>query len=368
MTRVKKVFVVAASLMAIAACGSSGSKNGSGASSGNNNNNNAPGDTSATSDAPLTADEQACDDYFKAQLAFSHKCGGALSDSPDALIRYRQLCSREFAAPGADNLRAARAKCTQSRLAAACDATLPECDLPPGTLANGAACADRVQCQSRYCAVGSSGCGTCADRVAAGGKCTLPTDCAFGDKEVASCDYQGGATNGTCTIWKIVGVGAECGVNSFCDGTSNCVSDTQNGPGKCVANAAEGGDCIDSNSCVPGLACLSGKCAQKPKEGEACEASNDCVDGLACNGTCQKESFVSSGQECSTVEHCERGLCVQQVQSDGDGGAIAAGSPACVAPISDGDACGPNNQGLACDFFATCVGGKCVFADPTQCK
>ncbi|HVH44310.1 MAG TPA: hypothetical protein VM925_18285 [Labilithrix sp.] len=359
----KKPFIVTVSLMAISACscgGSSKDKNGGA-------DNNAPGGSS--SDAPLTADEKACDEHYKAQLAWVGRCGGLLSDSSSAIARYRKLCARELVAPGAEALRDARAACAARRLTAACDEIIPECDVPAGSLPDGAPCAVRGQCQSRFCKVDAGGCGTCAPLVEAGGVCSLPTDCAFASNEVASCDYKENETTGTCSTWKLVKLGEACGENSFCDTGGHCASEQQEGPGSCVANEDVGGPCVDGTSCVPGLVCLSQKCAARPKEGEACSAIDDCAEGLACNKTCQKIVYVNSGQECDLVRRCERGRCALKVSAtDENGKPVATEPPTCVSPIADGEPCGPNDQGLACDYFARCVGGKCVFADPAQCK
>jgi hypothetical protein len=363
MTLVKKPLVVAASLLAIAACSSSGGKKNTGAGG-----NIPPPDDGISSDAPLTADEKLCDDHYKSQLDWVAKCGGILSGSTSAIVRYRKLCSRELVAPGAEGLRDARTKCIQKRATAACDDPLPECDLPPGTLANGAACADRAQCQSRYCKVDGSGCGTCSALVDAGGECLQPTDCAYGQNEVATCQYDENKPTGKCAKYKLVKIGEACGVDSFCSPGAHCESNQQNGPGKCVANVEKGGACVDATSCRPGLACIDKKCVDRPKEGEKCAATDDCADGFACGGTCEKPTYVNSGQSCDNVNRCERGLCIQTQGTDANGQPAPPSPPVCVSPIADGDQCGPNNYGLACDFFARCVDAKCVFPDPSQCK
>jgi hypothetical protein len=362
MTLAKKAFVLTASLIAIAACSSKGTKS----TAGSDQN---PTDGSDTNDTPLTADEKFCDDQYKSQLDWVGRCGGYLTAAPSAIERYRKLCARELVAPGAEGLRDARTKCAAARAQAACDAIVKECELPPGGLADGAACAVRSQCQSRFCKLDGSGCGTCTQLLKPGDVCTAPTDCAFGDNEVATCEYaQQNSTTGKCAVWQLVGVGKQCGTNTFCSPGSHCESKSQNGPGTCVADLAEGGTCVDSTSCTPGLACVDKKCAALLGEGDSCSSFDDCGGGLACEETCQKPTYVNSGQECDALRQCGRGICFQPQNKDQNGAPVAGGNALCVAPIADGDPCGPNDQGQVCDFFAQCIGGKCIFGDPTVCK
>lgn len=362
MTLVKNTFVFTASVIAIVACSSGGAKKGAGT-----DQNDTEG--SDTTDAPLTDDERLCDELYKSQLAWVGRCGGFLSDAPSALTRYRKLCARELVAPGADDLREARSTCAARRNDAACDAIVKECELPPGKLPDGAACGVRAQCASRFCKIDAGACGTCAPLVKAGEACTNPTDCAYGENEVASCEYPDDkATAGKCVVWKLVGVGAACGVDSFCQPDAHCEWERQDGPGKCVKNAEKGAACTDATSCRPGLACIDKKCADRVGEGEACSNYDDCGAGLACGQTCQKPTMVNSGQECGALRHCSRGVCFQKQGQGENGQAVAAEPPMCVAPISDGEACGPNSDGLVCDYFSRCSAGKCVFPDPSQCK
>jgi hypothetical protein len=245
-----------------------------------------------------------------------------------------------------------------------------ECQLPPGSLANGEPCAVRAQCQSRYCQIGDSGCGTCQALVEPGGACAAPTDCAYGNGEVASCDFKGGAAKGTCAIWKLGKAGATCGQGELCDIGFHCVGATEDATtGKCQPNQDVGGACKANGYCRQGLVCSSERCGEKPKAGEACRQLDDCVDGLACDGTCQQFSYVDAESECDTTHRCARGRCVQPVTQGQNGQNVANGPATCFAPIEDGETCGPEQdaQGRACDFFARCVGGQCRLADPTKC-
>jgi hypothetical protein len=365
MTCIKLIPVLAVSLLVLGACGSNADGKKDGARSRDPSARVGPS-------APLTADERACDAFYQAQIDWTHRCGGILNESQAAVTRFRTLCARELAAPGAEGLREARAKCGEVRKTAGCEEALPECDLPPGSLPEGEPCAVRAQCQSRYCKIDSGGCGKCAKAVAPGGACTVPTDCEFGNGEVASCDFKKGSTSGVCSVWKLVKPGETCGTETFCDVGSQCFAAEENATtGTCFENDDVGGGCDDSRTCKAGLACVSGTCGPRPKEGESCGAMiDDCADGFACDGTCKAVSYVDTGDECDGVRRCVRGRCVQAVTQGPNGQATPTGTAACVAPLADGASCGQeqSDRGVVCDHFARCVGGKCVFPDPARCR
>ncbi|MBN9164937.1 MAG: hypothetical protein J0I07_28500 [Myxococcales bacterium] len=369
MTRIRILPVISISLLVASACGSEGNGKKQGGGSGGADD---PGGSRSAPAAALTADERTCEEQYRTQIAWTHRCGGIINESPAAIARFRKLCAHEINAPGAEKLRDARLKCGERRKNAACDAVIPECELPPGSLANGAPCGSRSQCQSRYCRIDDTGCGVCATPGAAGSACTSAVDCAFGENEVSTCDPQEqGATTGVCNSWKVVKAGETCGKDSLCNATSHCdVADEKATTGTCLENEGVGGKCDNKFSCKLGLACISGKCAARPKEGQACKEVDDCADGLACDKTCQRVVYVGVDEECGLVRRCARGRCIQKVQPGPNGEASAAGPATCVDPIADGGACGQEqaNTGKYCDDFARCVGGRCTFVDPAQCK
>ncbi len=198
----------------------------------------------------------------------------------------------------------------------------------------------------------------------------MPTDCAFGDGEIASCDFEGQSQKGTCSVWKLSKPGEECSAEKFCNVRSHCVTESEDAKsGKCEANKEEGGACDNSGACRLGLVCRSGKCSRRPTEGESCTNVDECADGLGCDKTCKKVVYVGSGQECDAIRRCERGRCVQRVEKGKDGKAVPAGPATCVDPLADGNACGPEQAqtGLICDHFARCLGGHCVLPDASAC-
>lgn len=350
------------SLFVLGACGSSNDAKKTGNSGG--------GSSQSGPAAALTADEKACDDFYHVELEFTGRCGGILNGSQPTLSRFRTLCSRQLAAPGAEALRDARSKCAEKMKTAACDDELPECDLPAGSLADGEPCAGREQCQSKYCKLDGSGCGKCAPLVAAGGDCTSPADCAAGKDEVTSCDPQQNSATGKCSVWKVAKAGQTCSAQAFCDVKSHCdVPNKDAKSGTCLANLDVGKTCDDTRACRPGLVCTNNKCAAKPKEGEACDAIDACADGLACDTTCQQVQYVGVNQKCDSVHRCARGRCVQPVTQDQDGKFTPSGDAYCVDPIADGQPCGDEaaKNGAVCDAFAQCLGGKCVLENPSTC-
>lgn len=355
------------SLLVLGACGSDAAEKKPSA----RRNGDAADGTGSPGGAALSADERACEDFYKVQLEWTGRCGGILNRSQPAVSRFRKLCARQLAAPGSAGLREARARCAEKMKEAACDQEIPECELPPGSLADGEPCAGRAQCQSKYCKLDDSGCGVCAKLVEPGGECLSPADCAIGDNEVASCDYRQGSTKGACSIWKLARANQTCNAETLCDVRSHCDVPDQNAKqGTCLANLDLGKTCDANRACRPGLVCLDEKCSEKPNEGEACNAIDACADGLACDGTCKPVVYVGVRETCDTVRRCARGRCVQPVTTDQDGKATPAGDATCVDPIPDGAPCGPElaAQGQVCELFAQCLGGRCVLEDPNSCK
>jgi hypothetical protein len=359
----KLIPLVTVSLFVLGACGSGSADGNQKGSKGH------PGPQSGQGTA-LTADEKACEDFYHAEMDFTGRCGGIVNGSQPAISRFRTLCARQLVAPGAETLRDARAKCGELLKTAACDDDLPDCELPPGSLADGEPCAGREQCQSRYCKLSVSGCGTCAQLVKPEGECATAADCASGKDEVASCDYKQGASTGTCSVWKIVKAGKACNAQAFCDMKSHCdVPDKNAKSGTCLANLDADKPCDDTRACRPGLVCTNHKCAAKPKEGEPCDAIDACADGLACDGTCKPTTYVGAREKCDTVHRCARGRCVQPVAQDQNGHASPTGDATCVDPIPDGQPCSEEQarSGAVCDAFAQCIGNKCVMETPDAC-
>jgi hypothetical protein len=363
MIRIKLISVFTVSLLALGACGSDDKKSGK---TGPDPNANV-----TPEEAALTADEKACEEFYKVQVAWTGRCGGILNQSQPAITRFRMACARELGAPGAEALRDARAACAAKMQEASCDEEIKECEVPAGSLADGAGCATRTQCQSKFCKLDNTGCGTCEKLIAEGGTCSSAIDCAAGKDELAGCEFKDRGPTGKCAVYKVAKSGQTCSAESLCDTKSHCdVADEAATSGKCLANINKGGTCDNSRACRPGLVCQNKKCAEKPKEGDACDAIDDCADGLACDSTCKPVVYVGAREACDSVHRCARGRCVQPVTQDENGQVKPSGQAACVDPLADGDACGDEQaqQGLVCDVLARCVGGKCILPNPTACQ
>jgi len=204
---------------------------------------------------------------------------------------------------------------------------LDGCKPKAGSLGAGTACQDDSQCSTQYCKFGTSSCGACGNRVAAGSKCESTNDCEFG---------------------------LVCGGN-----------------GTCVKPGAAGDSCSNDKPCGGKLVCktatagsTSGTCTAPAGTGESC-TGNDC-DGskaLFCaeSGQCQSAKFAAPGEACGIVSGTFVGcsgpgaVCVR---------AGNAASGTCKAGAKDGEAC-DTTKGPFCQAPARCVSSVCTL--PTSC-
>jgi len=229
--------------------------------------------------------------------------------------------------------------CAQALAKASCDATLGNdppaaCQAPAGQLAAGMPCGDSSQCQSTYCNIGTSTCGTCAaTRGAAGSPCYRNDDCVYG---------------------------------IVCDGAATTPPATE---GTCTQLVAAGGDCDTKHPCDRALACKNAVCAQPDEAGQPCSSGTcDTLAGLYCKmaagtttGTCATVNLAAAGAPC--------GLINDQVSQCGAGGNCAlatATTGTCQAPIADNMPCDAT-KGPGCMSPATCTAGECVVPDPASC-
>jgi len=202
----------------------------------------------------------------------------------------------------------------------------PACRPQPGTLADGAACANSNQCQSAFCSIGVSSCGTCVTPALAGAVCDSSKPCALG----LSC------------------------VNS-----------------KCAAAADSGQACGSGKpACQTGLYCQSSVCAPQLAAGTPCDPASLVAQcnpllGLSCNSTtrtCQASQVVGAGQACGTTG-------TTTVLCSGGGTCSGTGtSRKCAVAAKDGQSCGVAAGNASCESPATCVSGVCSIFDPATCK
>jgi hypothetical protein len=257
-----------------------------------------------------------CDGYFNALVAQFDSC--ATGDSR-ALVNGRTsfatFCTNRLTAPGASNVAAKLATCTQT-LADSCEVD-STCFEVAGSLDDGAPCGEDFQCKSGSCKKADDAtCGACAAATAVGEPCDE---------------------------------GRACTTGSSCK-SNRCVARSGSAPRGAIGDA-----CITGQraGCATGLACIEGKCGARLPEGAGCTFM-ECESGLGCDPNerrCAKQVLVKTDEACDSVRLCETGLCHDKK---------------CVQPLAAGAACAVG--GLPCELYVQCRGGKCVPDDPTQCK
>lgn len=309
-----------------------------------------------------TAEVAACERQIMAVYGLLNRCGfhPALSDAEKA--RVRTACGRALAAPGIAVSANSFDACTAKLEALPCDESLfsdTSCDLPPGTLEIGSACADDLQCQTSNClrtaarpadggTVDAEGCGKCAAVVAEGGSCTKGERCVKGTFCSGTTCVAGGTgkSGDPCAGYR------QCESGLYCDSQSK----------KCAPARDIGGACTSGIECKRGLRCANKMCAAPAKEGDACNPQGllDCGAALGCDpasSKCAKRRFAKSGEVCDgLVTFCEFGSCP------------AEATKVCPQILADGTACDSADRTRMCDFGASCRGGTCQLPDPAMCR
>ncbi len=291
---------------------------------------------SATSTPAVTAD-QACTDAAVALCAKYDSCAPLLiatqyGDQPTCVARAKLNCVPGMAAPGTSQTPAALEDCSKQISGTSCAAITAnsppdQCKVKPGTVANGGACGTDAQCASTACIdTGTTGCGTCAPRVAAGGAC--------GAKGQGPCDY-----------------GTTC-VSSVC---------------KKLANAGEA--CTASDECSFGLVCKTNACAQPDAGGAACTPGTgdtcDRTKGFYCHAT--KKQCIAAKQgsvngACGFDTGGEYTVCVGGAYCKTGSSQL---SGVCTKLVADGGACTDKDP---CQAPAQCINSVCKVVDPASCK
>jgi len=161
-------------------------------------------------------------------------------------------------------------------------------------------------------------------RVAAGGACTTPFECASG----ASCNLEGGC------------------------------------PGVCVALAAAGEACVgDDLPCADGLVCDDGKCEAAPVQGDAC-ANGRCGTGLACvQGLCAALVPAGKSGKCGMVETTVGAMCPIDTECTLDTGSVTG---SCVPLAGVGEPCDARDcaSDLKCGADEVCETGTKLSITP----
>lgn len=311
-----------------------------------------------------------CTDLYKAFRGYVDRCGGSLSTKRvDGWQKdFGRVCENQIKAPGASGVASALRACADKLPTASCD-RFPECELPPGELAEGAPCGQDEQCKSSSCILPRNDrgevtgqCGTCSKIAAVGEACASDVPCAPG----SVCEFVSGKQP-TCRAIVKRKVGETCDEpTSPCEEGLACQADA-NLEFKCTPVGDIGAACRSQADCKSGLVCPSNKCAAPAKEGEACAG---CEPGLRCDVVsrkCARITFVAEGQPCDGItRECETGSC-EGVSIREENGGVVLLPGTCVAFIPEGAACGGEIKGL-CQDFAQCIGDKCVIPDPNTCR
>jgi hypothetical protein len=286
-------------------------------------------DSGGTGEAQADAGQGGCEVFLRAYCAQFQACHTLLFDSflygtVDACVQaFTPKCDAELSALGTGATSAALASCggALSQLGCAMSPTTwPSQCFVAGSLPNGSNCQFSSQCQSTYCNPTSAFCGTCADRVAAGGNC-LP--------------YE-----------DLRSVG--CGPGLLCTHSDTCEPPLAAG-----APCQQGG-----RQCDPPLACLqmgsNFVCAQPLAiGGSPCDAYFDtCAGNAWCDvssRTCTAATGLSIGTACDTLgDPCGAGEYCKPT----DGGTMGV----CAADLPVGSPCGGVD---VCVPPAACVNGVC---------
>jgi hypothetical protein len=230
---------------------------------------------------------------------------------------------------------AAADRCIAALKAATCEVAIDVMDssactgVVTGTVANGGACYDSLECTSGSCSADAACPGTCVAFLRAGDAC--------GDT-VAECGpgLECGPAR-TCVTPSQPGGPCPCVASEYCDSTSTCRAVQTSGActasdqcafgwacagGACLPYVGVGADCTpgamiwDQTVCGPGTYCTqAGKCALWPTVGESCATYPVCAPGYCdpadqmCKASKPKGSACSAFYECETLA-CEGNVCV----------------------------------------------------------
>lgn len=252
-------------------------------------------------------------------------------DVATCVLRTRLSCLDQFL-PGSNAAPQDIGACTAAVSALSCD-ELPgagrECLPKPGARAVGAACGSDWQCQSTFCKKsGDKTCGSCAARAKIGELCD----------------------------------GAGCEFGSTCVPTSLTER-------RCVVPTGEGSLCA-SGVCASGLVCDGGVCTRPAYlgAGSTCDPMRPACDarkGLFCHATtrlCTVVKYPGAGEACGGQQDGSLALCSAGSLCPGG----TAGSPVCIGPAKDGEAC-DLSMNLGCLQPAVCRSGVCTVPDLGTC-
>ena len=225
-----------------------------------------------------------------------------------------------------------------------------------GTVAAGGSCTLATECvNGGYClqtfdSAGRLRCpGACVARNGIGAPCSLSHDCQAGlICPSGQCTDQRAALGASCMQDN------DCVDGAFCDSFASLTA-------QCRAYVPAGGACMFSEPCVVGSACLHGACGPYGADGSACVFSDDCLGGICANHVCETVTSAAIGQSCDVLTGGGRAFCNEGFCKPAPGQT----SGTCTPYLALGATCGtaPNTQcgrGAICDSNSeTCVAYPC---------
>lgn len=325
-----------------------------------------------------------CDRYFAAMYglaqASQYGSGPALpaAEVVRTRARFERSCQDQLALPGSGVTEAKLLACISARESWVDAWASPrECDFK-GSLAGGAPCVDKVQCQSGRCATGTENpivqgytCGTCQVAQSLGEACNRAPTCTEGNgcfaltPDAAYPDF-------TCLPITEAKTGEHCDdLSTICASGLYCDRDAST----CSLPAKLGEACAPQRPCAPPLICWGSPavCRSRSSACAACGEDCNCTLNLGCSSGRCAVTWVPPGGTCDG----ERRLCLvgdcafsryQNVIPPPpplDGGVLLG---TCPRVIPDGQPCDGNDALVTCDTFSLCFQGRCALTDGVVCQ
>src|SRR6476661_1007010 len=243
----------------------------------------------------------------------------------------------------------ARAQCTnpdtcqadsECCLGYACDAPSSTCTevLPDPCGSDGVSCASDADCCIGSCIGGICQC------QAAGGPCTVASECCL-------LDGQTMCINGACGTCHTDG--------AVCTATADCCQG-ECFQGVCATCRGDSSPCADPSECCNGD-CFNGICVSCRQTGNPCDAGHVCCGGFCVGGACV--TCKDSGSACADASECCSGDCYNGAcaacrppGAQCTDGTTCCGAAGCVHGVCTG--CGPLE--VPCPDYANCCIGECV--------
>ncbi len=300
-----------------------------------------------TAQANVAGDE--CDAFAEGYCTQLENCSNFIfrvlaGTKAECVLLLNQQCEHKQGLPGKDDSVAVIEECAEKLVNATCECAGSVCAglgiTDGGTLADGQPCEQADQCASNYCNKGSADCGVCA--------ATVPL-------------------NGSCA-----GSGARCVKGTYCDtGTQVCLTEKATGD-TCTYNK----QCAGAQNLTEGIACANGQCGPALGLNADCSGANsdscNLTLGLLCHPismTCQALVISDVGGPCGydsvnmTVAGC-KGDAVCSANQNGMCLARKTLNQACTLKANgDPDDAGDHN----CLPHLSCVSSVCVATPDFTC-